>query len=148
MNRLKTVSLWLVLWLAIGCNLPLVIVPPTPTPIDPAPIAEIGNRVLIVYESSQVQNYPPQQQAILSSTRLRKYLNDTCVKDATGQPEYRILDQHTEFTGGDDGVWPKAMEIQRDSLPWIVVSNGKRGISAPLPPTIDETIALGNKYFD
>jgi len=129
-----------------GCDIPLIVIPPVP--IDPAPIVEPGNRMLIVYESEDVDTYPKEQAVILSATRLRKYLNERCVKDGSGQPEYRILDQHTEFTGGDDGVWPAAMKLERKSLPWIIVSTGKRGASVPLPSTTDETIELCRKYFE
>lgn len=136
---------WGVVFL-IGCNIPLVVVPPVP--VDPAPITESGNRCLIVYESGEIQRYPAEQVVIFTSTKLRQYLNQHCVKDKSGLSEYRIVDDDTEFTGGDDGVWPDAMKIERKALPWIVVSNGKSGFSGPLPSKVDEVIELCRKYFE
>ena len=42
-----------------------------------------------------------------------------------------------------DAQWVQdAFTVSRQSLPWIVASNGRRGVSAPLPATEAEAAAL------
>jgi hypothetical protein len=123
-----------------GCGISLVNVPITP---DVAPIVDAGNRVLIVYESADVAKMSAKQQIIITGSRLRKYLDMSCIKNG-----WRIIDSDTEFTGGDDVIWIEAMRLKRDGGPWLICSTGKRGFSGPLPDDIDTTIDLLGKYFE
>ena len=68
-------------------------------------------------------------------------------KDENGNPEYRIWDKDVDTSHVSD-IWKQAMELPRDSLPWIIVSNGKTGISTKLPDDIAETKALAGKYLE
>jgi len=119
-------------------------VPPGPTPdppkpVDPTPIPVSGNRLLIVYESEDAGKMPPLQAAIMTSTVLRSYLSS---RAATA----RFFDPDQVFTQ-DDMVWQDAMKIKRGPLPWLLVSNGTSGFSGPLPATVDEVVAVCDKYF-
>jgi len=123
-----------------GCGISLVDVVVIP---DVAPITDLGNRCLIVYESADVAKMPATQQVIITGSRLRKYLDMACIKDG-----WRIIDADTEFTGGDDVIWVEAMRLTRDGGPWLICSTGKKGFSGPLPDDIDTTIELLATYFE
>jgi hypothetical protein len=126
--------------LLCGCGINLVNVVVIP---DVAPITDLGNRCLIVYESADVAKMPAKQQVIITGSRVRKYLDMACVKDG-----WRIIDADTQFTGGDDVIWVEAMRLPRDGGPWLICSTGKRGYSGPLPSDIDTTIELLATYFE
>lgn len=118
---------------------------PEPTP-NPAPIPDAGLRVLIVYESGKQAQMPPEQRNILYAKAVRDYLNTKCVVGPDNQTrEWRIYDQDVDTTLDSD-VWRKAMARPRQSVPWIVVSNGTTGFEGPLPATIDATLELIRKY--
>ena len=123
-----------------GCGINLVNVVVIP---DVAPITDLGNRCLIVYESADVAKMTAQQAVIITGSRLRKYLDMACIKDG-----WRIIDADTEFTGGDDVIWVEAMRLTRDGGPWLICSTGKKGFSGPLPDDIDTTIELLATYFE
>jgi hypothetical protein len=56
------------------------------------------------------------------------------------------MDPDTEFPENCDLVWCKALKRPMESLPWIIISNGKTGYEGPLPKTTDELIELVDKY--
>lgn len=120
-------------------------VPPTP----PAPIPVDGGHVLIVYETGQL--HPPAQAAIFTSGVLRDYLDKHTLStptDGTGGRAYRIWDQHVNLAHPAVAEkWRTAMARPRQSLPWIVVSNGRTGYEGPLPPDVPQTLALIKKYL-
>ena len=124
----------------VGCGINLVNVVVVP---DVAPITDLGNRCLIVYESADVAKMTAKQQVIITGSRLRKYLDVACVKDG-----WRIVDSDTQFTGGDDVIWVEAMRLPRDGGPWLICSTGKKGFSGPLPDDIDSVIDLLATYFE
>lgn len=113
-------------------------------PFSPPPIAADGFRVLIVEEAQDRSKLPPSQLAIFTSKEVTDYLDSKCVK-VNGTPEYRIYDKDTSFTNESD-IWKNAMRLERKSLPWIIVSNGRSGYSGPLPATASETLDLLRKY--
>jgi len=131
--------------------------PPGPDPVDPVdpidvtPIDVPGNRVLIVYESGEKSKYPAEQSLILNSGVLAEYLDEHCVKAADGHPEWRIWDKDVQLENIDgplvDQVWIDAMKLERDSLPWLFVTNGKTGSTGALPQSEAETLAIIKKYF-
>ena len=126
-------------------------VKPDPKPIDPpkpvdpsAPIPLSGFRVLIVFETGQ--GLPAAQSSILYGKRTRDYLDQHCVKGPNGQtPEYRIYDKDVSLAN-ESKLWRDAMARPRASVPWVLVSNGTTGFEGPLPATVDEFIALCDKY--
>ena len=123
-----------------GCGIQLVNVVVIP---DVAPITDMGNRCLIVYDSADVAKMTAKQQVIITGSRLRKYMDMACIKDG-----WRIIDSDTEFTGGDDVIWVEAMRLPRDGGPWLICSTGKKGFSGSLPDDIDSVIDLLATYFE
>lgn len=120
-------------------------VPPEPTPpTPPAPIPGDGFRVLFVIETADVSKLPKEQLTILTAKSIRDYLNAKCVK-VGNQPEYRIWDKDIDVTHAGP-IWQQAMQRPRQSLPWLIISDGKTGYEGPLPKTVDETLALLKKY--
>jgi hypothetical protein len=118
--------------------------PPTPDPDVPPPIDGDGLRVLIVYESSELNQLTADQRDIFYGQTVRKYLTENCVQQDR-YSEWRILDQDTSFVDAGSR-WVKALARPRTSLPWILISNGKTGFEGPLPATPSETIELIKRY--
>lgn len=124
-------------------------VPPGPKPDDNPPIPNEGFRVMIVYENNpktEAERMTKEQQAILGSPSIRAYLDSKCPKGQDGKtPEWRLFEQHDDLSN-ETNVWKLAMQMPRQSLPWIVISDGKTGFSGPLPKTEAETLALLKTY--
>lgn len=118
--------------------------PPTPGPgpePGPAPIPQTGLRVLIVEETAE---RTAATSAIIGSTAIRSYVAEKCAKGPDGKtPEFRIYDKDVT---GESAVWQEAMKLPRQSLPWLIVSNGKQGYEGPLPKTPAETLTLLKKF--
>lgn len=115
--------------------------------VDPSPITEGGKRALIVYESSEKSKLPFDQQIALDSGTLREWLGEHTDKGPDGAPEFRVWDQDVDLSFVSD-VWREAMTLERESLPWLIVSNGKTGYSGPLPGTEDEILAVLRRYLE
>lgn len=124
-------------------------VPPGPTPPGPpAPIPAAGLRVLVIYDSATLPQMPPAQQSILYAQKMRDFLNAKCVVGADGKThEWRMWPQDIA-TGGEAALWQTAMKRPHAPLPWLLVSNGKAGFEGPLPATVDEAMALIQKYAE
>lgn len=123
-------------------------VPPAPPvpPEPPAPIPEAGLRVLMVYETAEAT--PSSQLLIMQSMKVREWLNQHCVKGPDGKTaEFRVWDQNVN-TAGESKIWQDAMKRTRTKLPWVIISNpGKGGgFEGPMPNTVDEFMALVQKY--
>lgn len=120
-------------------------IPPGPDPKpDPKPIPPLpdGFRVLVVYETAEKLSQG--HAAVIGSTEVRKYLNEKCLK-VGGQPEYRFFDKDTPLVKESE-VWKAAMILKRDSLPWLIVGDGKNGYQGPLPASVAETMAILKKF--
>ena len=115
-------------------------------PSGDAPIDKLGLRVLIVVESAKLGEMPEPQRQILFGMRTRLWLNDNCAKSEDGQPEWRVLDQDTEFPESCDEVWCKALARERSEIPWVVISNGKTGFEGALPNNINDFLKLVEQY--
>lgn len=114
-------------------------VPPTPAP---APIPDAGFRVLMVYESSELNNIPASQVEAMRAQSVRQYLDAKCVVGPDGKTkEWRIWDKDVDATKADK-LWRDALARKRDSLPWIIISDGKKGFEGPLPKTVDDMLKL------
>jgi len=89
--------------------------------------------VLIVESTEARSSMPAMQTAARDSTVWRAYVDGK-------QGQWRVLDDQTNIDKEAD--WVKSgMAVKRDSLPWVVVSDGKRGSSEPLPPDLDSLLA-------
>lgn len=120
---------------------------PPPGPHDPPapPIPLSGLRVLILEETGDRQKLPSSQAAILTSTEVRAVLNTKCAKGPGGLPEFRLFDADADLSL-QEKHWQDAAKLKRDSLPWLVISDGKQGYQGPLPPTIPDMLALIAKF--
>ena len=134
-----------VCWLVVGDVPPVPPgpdpVPPGPTP-DPSPIPSAGLRVLFLYESMDLGKLSKEQVAILTSTKVRDYLNSKCVKGEDGKtPEYRFFDKDTPLDN-ETKLWKDVFKRPYKELPWVCIGNGKTGYEGPLPKTVEETLKL------
>lgn len=125
---------------------------PGPGP-DPDPFTEPGMprgppglKCLIVYETAELSKLPKEQLSVLYGAAIRGYLNSHCKIGPDGKtPEWRCWDQNVP-TKDESPMWQKAMTVPRKSLPWMLLGNGTKGYSGPLPATVDETVKLMTKY--
>jgi hypothetical protein len=121
--------------------------PPTPDAPFPAP----GLTVLTIAELSETGSLPKSQRAILDSPRIMQWCRDNCIQ-LSGMPAYRKCDD--DYTDSQLANVPDVLSnaykiLLKDAngnLPWIGISDGKKGYSGPLPMTVDETITLLEKY--
>lgn len=123
--------------------------PPDPTPDPPTPDADNpfplpGLRVLLIEEQTERGNIPKEQLAIFGSGEVRAYLNAKCPKDSSGNPEWHIYDKDQEFNS--DNMWKKALLLPRTSSWWVIISNGSKWESTPLPSNIPDMMTLLRKY--
>lgn len=120
-------------------------VPPAP-PQPPAPIPAEGFRVLIVEDVKGRVKLPPAQSAILFDKKIRDFLQSKCVLGTDSKTrEWRIWDAGVDASA-ESKLWQDALKRKHDSLPWIVISDGKTGFEGPLPADVDATLALLKKY--
>lgn len=123
-------------------------VPPVPPP-QPAPIPEIGLRVLIVYDPKVLAGAGKDLQSIIFGAAIREYLNTRTPLGADNQThEWRIwpagyTDDQLQYA---PPLWKAAYKRPRQSPPWIIISNGVTGFEGPLPTTVDATLELIKKY--
>lgn len=127
--------------------------PPIPKPdeppiddVTPAPVPADGMRVLIVEEASDRPRLPSAQMNAYTGAKLKQHLDASCVKDAKGQADWRIIDD--DFVGEEITVLPPhwhaaykdavtyAHSLQKlpsgAQPPVIIVSN--RGVTSLKPP--------------
>jgi hypothetical protein len=131
---------------------PVPPVPPGPTPPvppvppNPAPIPVAGFRVLMIEESADRAKIPPAQLAAMFDARTRTYLNSKCVTGPDGRTrEWRLWDQNSDASN-ESKLWRDAFARPRQSLPWIIISDGMRGFEGPLPVNTDELLKLLKQY--
>jgi hypothetical protein len=119
--------------------------PPAP-PVPPAPpIPGEGLRVLVVYETAELSKLPPGQVNALYSSDVRAYLNAKCSQGTGGARNWRVWDKDIDAT--NDEAWTReALKRPRQSLPWVVITNGTGGFEGPLPGSVDDTLALLKKF--
>lgn len=121
--------------------------PDPPTPDNPSPFPEEGFRVLVLFESADKANYPRSQLAIIEGKTARDYLESHCVTEADGKTKaYRIWDKDTP-TDADLPVWKNAMQRRPQSIPWVMIGNGKTGYEGPLPETVEEFVAKCEEFL-
>ena len=130
-------------WFKPHPNPPGPVDPPKP-PQPPAPIVGDGLHVLIVYESADLQKLPPGQLSALKSQTVRDYLDGRCAKE-NGVAAWRIWDADVD-TKESSKAWQDAMKRSRQSLPWLIISDGRSGYEGPLPGNVADTLELLKKW--
>jgi hypothetical protein len=139
MNRI-----FLVLVLLAGCNVQWV--PINPVQVDPNPPVVTSHefRLLIVEETADRAKLSSGQQGIFTSTILRKWLKDHCRPLSDGSNGFRIID-----IDDMEHLPSEFRSLQKpQSVPWLYVTNGKTGLSCPLPASADELIAKVGPYAE
>lgn len=131
--------------------LPPTPVPPTPVPVPPtppAPIPQSGFRVLVVYESAEINKLPASQVAALKSQNIRDYLDLRCVAGPDGKKDWRTWDKDTNVSGASP-MWQDAfakVKASSGAYPKILISNGVTGFIGPYPINGVDTLELLKKY--
>lgn len=115
---------------------------PSPGPSPPFPADSLT--VLILKEAKETGQLPVEQRAILSNTQILKWLADNSL--------FRVWDD--DYTPQQLSNSPKVLrdaysivkQQAAGTLPWIAISDGKKGFSGPLPANIAEMLILLNKF--
>lgn len=133
---------------------PAPVEPPTPPApvVPPAPFPAAGLTVVIIEETEQRSKLPADQLAILTSPKVTAWAKEHCQKLGT-QSALRVLDADLAMDASSpkdliEGLAAAKRDVQKagGKLPWIVISNGVGGASQALPATVDETLALLDKF--
>lgn len=118
---------------------------PQATPeVDPV-VPRQGLVVLIVEEADDRAKLTKEQLAILNGDEVRAYLNSHCAKDADGNPLWRIVDDDAPMDHEPKAI-REAFAKPREGVPWLGISNGRRGVECALPANIGGTMKLLKKY--
>jgi hypothetical protein len=95
-------------------------------------------------ETADRGNLSREQREILDSPTIQLWLNTNCPN------RWRILDDDIPAVelARSSKVWQDAFAVAKkgDKLPWIVISNGKKGTSEVLPANVQSTLELLDKY--
>lgn len=109
------------------------------------PFTGKGFKCLIIEESADRSKLPLAQFAIFGSGNVAEYMQTHCSKDEKGNPDFRIFDKDQPLAN-EKPIWQKAMNYQHDGVPWLMASNGKKGISMPLPLNETSFMEVVKKY--
>jgi hypothetical protein len=115
---------------------------PNPTP-NPPPVPGLLH-VLVVYDNTTLGTLPAAQAAIIDSMAVRDYLKGHCSK-SSGTANFRFFDQAADLSK-EPPDWQAVAARPRSGLPWLVVANGKDTFEGLLPASVEETLALLQKY--
>lgn len=137
---------WLLfsLLLLTGCNVQWIPVDPIqPDPNPPGPVVTSDEfRLLIVEETADRPKLPAGQQGVFTSTVLRKWLREHCKPLSDGSNGFRIVD-----VDDVENLPAEFKSLERPtSTPWLYVTNGKTGLSCPLPASVDELLSKVGPY--
>lgn len=110
--------------------------------LDEAPIDGDGLRVLFIYESSE--RMAETIEASFFSQEVERYLNANCEK-VDGKADFRRLDPDAKFTDPNHR-FAKALRRPRNSLPWLIISNGETGYEGEFPDTVQKTLDLIQRF--
>jgi len=134
--------------------------PPPPDPPNPdnvkLPFPQDGFYAMFFYQDTDFNSYSPSHKAAIGGAAVANYLNAKATKDNTGHPCWRVFDTNQQFAGS--GYWLEAhkkgvvdhaaweAKNPGKKVPWLLVGNGKKGHSGPVPDKLDDTLALLAKY--
>lgn len=104
--------------------------------------------VLITFDAAKAREMPESQQAVIYGEEVRKYLRDKCdPEEGRTTKAWRIYPSNTDVSE-EASRWKTSMARPRNSLPWILVSNGTSWYEGPLPKTVEEAMTLLKKYLE
>lgn len=93
----------------------------TPIKVPDKKIVSHDFRCLIIEDVEARSSLPKSQLAMITGKNLRDFLKANCVKDAQGNPQFRIVDKETELTG----VWAEMKQKSTASgYPQLILQNG------------------------
>jgi hypothetical protein len=127
--------------------------PPGPTPPGPdgtSPFPEPGLRVLMTFDSTNTTR-PAAQNSVLYGRAVTDYLKARCVTETgaeatTDGKGYRIYPADVDVSRARP-TWANAFRLaQAKGKDWILVGDGVRGYSGPLPATEAEALALLKRF--
>jgi hypothetical protein len=121
----------------VGCSGPEPVPGPTPPPTPKGPL-----RVILVSDSAA--NMTRAQLDILSSTKVRAWLDANCAKGADGRPAWRAWDKSIPVPADPEwaAYWQAAQaDIAKAGTPAVVVIVGDKGRAVPLPDSEDALIS-------
>lgn len=119
---------------------------PTPGP-GPKELLGAGKKVAIIYESGDLESYPPSQRSMFTSVELHSYLKANTTPEPDGRTGYRFLDPQNVIDPNLAAKWKIAIDRPRTGLPWIIISTPNGSIERALPNTTAETIALLRQHL-
>lgn len=113
-----------------------------PTPPQPKDIpfpGVTGLHVLIVIETADRSKYDPGQLNVMDGRQVREWLDANCAAITSTRKAWNIWDKDVDARSFGQ-AWDDALKRKRDSLPWLIASNGTKAIEIPLPKTPQEFI--------
>lgn len=142
MNPLDRIIAGLVIGIALYAYTGHSAVPDSP---GQPPIPGKGLRVLFIEETKDLSKLPSEQRYIAQSKEVADYCNSHCAKESNGQPAMRLFDPNQDVSNESES-WQAAMKNPHEPPPWFMVSDGRKGLSRPLPKNLDETMTILKKY--
>ena len=112
---------------------------------DGPPVPGDGLHLLVIYETDDRVSMPAGQRSIIDSVPVRQWLREKGFVDENHKSTARFFDPQTELVE-EDQWFRDALALKTESLPWMIVSNGKSGFSGPLPKTIEEFKAVVGRF--
>jgi len=102
-----------------------------------------GLHVMFVEEVNQRATYTKGQMDAMHAnddTSIRKWV------ESKGEGRFFVVDQNDPTTEPKTPWVKAALTLERKSLPWLIVTNGKAGYSGPAPAEESETRTLIKKF--
>lgn len=144
--------LWAVV-LGLGCSLPPQPQPVVPDPPKPNPVVPVtvpGLRILVLTDSTAVISL--NQVGVLGSVALRSALDEICVKDKNGKPDWRSWDYPALKEAGVDHetqewrtIW-ESVKTKEIKLPCFVASVNGRLAVAGVPENEEEAVKVVRRF--
>lgn len=128
---------------------PIPPIPPVPpVPPNPPPIGADGLTMLIITDQSQA--LAKGQIDIINSTAIEQFVQKNGKQPKGSWRKYDVALTADQLTD-EPQFWKDAFAAAKTSTsfktPWLCISNGKTGFSGPLPTTVNEVLALLQKYL-
>src|SRR5690606_24080108 len=100
--------------------------------VETLPLPDTGKHALVILESEERGSLSADRLSVLNSAPLRQELYRRGY-------QLRIWDDDIRVTREDEW-FVAAMKLPRESLPWMVIADGNKGVSQPLPSSVEEVL--------